>query len=98
MKRLGLDIGSTTLKCVVLSEQGELVYAAYRRHLSKIPQTAKEVLGEVAVRFPGEKFAAAISGSAGMGIAKEAGLPFVQEVRVRLSTRWRHFCSAVRSS
>lgn len=80
MKRLGLDIGSTTLKCVVLSEQGELVYAAYRRHLSKIPQTAKEVLGEVAVRFPGEKFAAAISGSAGMGIAKEAGLPFVQEV------------------
>lgn len=80
MKRLGLDVGSTTLKCVVLDEQNTIAYATYARHLSKIlPQTA-QLLREIAARFPGEAMAVSIAGSAGMGMAGEFSLPFVQEV------------------
>ncbi len=80
MKQLGLDIGSTTLKCVVLDEAGALRYSTYRRHLSRIPETASEIFDELERQFPGESFAVTLSGSAGMGLAEETGLPFVQEV------------------
>ena len=80
MKRLGLDIGSTTLKCVVLGENDTIEYSVYRRHFSRIPETAAELIRELREKFPNETFSVTISGSAGMGIAEKAGLPFVQEV------------------
>lgn len=80
MKRLGLDIGSTTLKCAVLDETDATCYTVYRRHLSRIPEVAAEIFGEMEERFPGETFAVTLSGSAGMGLAEAAGLPFAQEV------------------
>ena len=80
MNRLGLDIGSTTLKCAVLSEEGEVLFSAYRRHYSKIAETAHEMLFLLQEKFPQQTFAATISGSAGMGIAQDCGVPFVQEV------------------
>ena len=80
MKRLGLDIGSTTLKCAVLDENDRTVWTVYRRHLSRIPENAAVIFTELEERFPGERFSVALSGSAGMGIAEAAGLPFVQEV------------------
>lgn len=80
MKRLGLDIGSTTLKCAVLDEADRMVQTVYRRHLSRIPEVAAEIFAELGARFPGERFSVTLSGSAGMGIAEAAGLPFVQEV------------------
>lgn len=80
MKRLGLDIGSTTLKCAVLDEADRTIQTVYRRHLSRIPEVAAEIFTELGERFPGERFAITLSGSAGMGIAEAAGLPFVQEV------------------
>lgn len=80
MKRLGLDIGSTTLKCAVLDEADRTVQTVYRRHLSRIPEVAAEIFAELGARFPGERFSVTLSGSAGMGIAEAAGLPFVQEV------------------
>ncbi len=80
MKKLGIDVGSTTLKCVVLGEDGSLLFARYLRHLSKIDECLKEMLGQVLADYPGETFELAISGSAGMGLAESMGLPFVQEV------------------
>ena len=80
MNRLGLDIGSTTLKCAVLSEEGEVLFSAYRRHYSKIAETAHEMLLLLQEKFSQQTFAATISGSAGMGIAQDCGVPFVQEV------------------
>ena len=80
MKRLGIDIGSTTIKCVVLSEEGGVLYSSYDRHRAKIAERMTDLLREVAGRFPGETFLLGISGSAGMGIATDLGLPFVQEV------------------
>ncbi len=80
MKKLGIDIGSTTLKCVLLSEEGEILYKSYERHYSKINETLGTVLEQLDREYRGETFSVALSGSAGMGIAEHAGLPFVQEV------------------
>ena len=45
--RIGLDIGSTTIKCVVLNEQNEIVYSTYERHLSHILEKGEEILTRV---------------------------------------------------
>ena len=81
MIRIGLDIGSTTLKCVILNASGELLYKDYRRHFSRIAENAAAMLGEIAAAFPNERECElVVSGSAGMGLADDLGIPFVQEV------------------
>ena len=47
MKRLGLDIGSTTVKCIVTDENGAIVFSEYERHYSKISDKASEMLKSV---------------------------------------------------
>ena len=79
--RVGLDIGSTTIKCVVLNERDELVFSTYERHYSHILEKGRELLTRVATRcLPKGRAQLAISGSAGMGLADSCGVPFVQEV------------------
>ena len=91
MIRIGLDIGSTTLKCVILNASGELLYKDYRRHFSRIAENAAAMLCEIAAAFPNERECdLVVSGSAGMGIAETLGLPFVQEVYAT-RTAVRHY-------
>ncbi len=79
--KLGLDIGSTTIKCVVLDDGNNIIYSTYRRHFSQITEKIREILGEVRQEIPGvESAAVAMSGSAGMGVAESCGIEFVQEV------------------
>ena len=79
--RVGLDIGSTTIKCVVLDEHDQVIYNTYERHGSHITEKAGELLARLAKeQVPGGKAYLAISGSAGMGLADGCGVPFVQEV------------------
>ena len=79
--RVGLDIGSTTIKCVVLDERGKLVFSEYERHYSHILEKSEELLRRASAEFvPGGRAKLAISGSAGMGMAESVGVPFVQEV------------------
>ena len=79
--RVGLDIGSTTIKCVVLGEHDELLYSTYERHYSHILEKAQELLRRIdAEQLHGSKALLSISGSAGMGLADSCGVPFVQEV------------------
>ena len=80
MKRLGVDVGSTTLKCVVLDEAGTILHSEYMRHYSRIAEYLGNLLRGLCERFPGEEMELALSGSAGMGLADELDLPFVQEV------------------
>lgn len=80
MKKLGLDVGSTTLKCVVLDEQENIVFSTYKRHFSKISQMTGELLCELSEKFPHEQMQIVVSGSAGMGMANDMDIPFVQEV------------------
>ena len=77
--RLGLDVGSTTIKCVVLDDKNNLLYSTYERHYSHIVEKSAELLRRVAERF-GPKAIFAVSGSAGMGMADSVKVPFVQEV------------------
>lgn len=81
MLRLGLDVGSTTIKCVVLDEQDNIIYKDYKRHYSHIKDNIIEKLTELKQnKIIGDEVMLAISGSAGMGMAEGANIPFVQEV------------------
>ena len=77
--RVGLDVGSTTIKCVVLDDRNNLIYHTYERHYSHIVEKSAELLRRVAERC-GREAVFAISGSAGMGMAESVKAPFVQEV------------------
>lgn len=79
--KVGLDIGSTTVKCVVLNEENKIIYSTYERHYSQITQKISDILKKVSAEIPQCTSAAvAISGSAGMGIADACKVDFVQEV------------------
>ncbi len=78
--KLGIDVGSTTLKAVVLNDQDEIVYKSYERHKSKVREMSVSKLKELHELLQGQRIALAITGSAGLGIADDAGFPFVQEV------------------
>ena len=79
--RIGLDIGSTTLKCVAIDRDNKIMYKAYERHFSKISSKACAMLKDISRKFPDLKHVSiVISGSAGMGIANDLGLIFTQEV------------------
>ena len=83
--RLGIDIGSTTAK-LALMENGELRCSRYERHRARIRETLMEMLGELKPHTGERPFSVAISGSAGMGLAQAAGMPFVQEVYATAET------------
>ena len=78
IKNVGIDIGSTTVKVVVM-EGDRVLYRVYRRHLSQVRQATLNAL-EGAKQFLDGPFQVAISGSAGLGLAEDAGIDFVQEV------------------
>ncbi len=79
--RIGMDVGSTTLKCVAIDDNNEIVYKAYERHYSKIAEKSAAMLSEITQKYPQfKKSSLTVSGSAGMGFANALGLEFVQEV------------------
>ena len=77
---IGIDVGSTTLKVVVLNDRNEIIYKVYRRHKADFNTLFVEELNTVTSLFPDCRFTIAITGSAGMGISERTGIPFVQEV------------------
>lgn len=78
--KIGLDIGSTTLKCAVFDENDNLVHTEYERHFSLIREKSVEMLKRIGTKFDGNAFTVSISGSAGMGLAQNSEINFVQEV------------------
>ena len=81
MFKIGLDVGSTTIKCVVLDAEEKIVYSTYERHFSHVVEKMEALLQRVAENYITDGCAQlAISGSAGMGLADSVSVPFVQEV------------------
>src|SRR5574344_1742177 len=80
MLHLGIDVGSTTIKVVLLDEEKKILYSDYQRHLSLIKEKSAEMLAKVKPFTKDEKVTISISGSAGMGVATECNINFVQEV------------------
>lgn len=78
--RIGIDIGSTTVKVVVLDELNQLLFRSYDRHYSKARERTCETLRGLREMLSGKQVQMLITGSAGLGVAKAGGLDFVQEV------------------
>ena len=79
--KLGLDIGSTTIKYVVLDDNEKIVVKDYKRHYSHIKENVLNILNDLKNNgIITGKFKFGISGSAGMGLANSSGITFVQEV------------------
>lgn len=76
---LGIDVGSTTIKCV-LRENENIIFRSYERHSSKVREKAAELMDKISKLTNNRTFYAAISGSAGLGLSQITGLPFIQEV------------------
>jgi predicted CoA-substrate-specific enzyme activase len=80
MLRVGIDIGSTTIKCVVIDEQNVIRYKDYKRHRSSITASFTSLVKGIQTAFNGSRMAVNITGSAGMLLAKDIGVQFTQEV------------------
>ncbi|TAL68845.1 MAG: CoA activase [Bacteroidetes bacterium] len=76
----GIDIGSTTSKVVVLDSSNQIVFSDYRRHYGNIKGTLLEVLDSSRKEIANKELSIAITGSAGMGLSEQVGIPFVQEL------------------
>ena len=77
---LGIDVGSTTVKTVITDTTKNIIYSRYQRHFSKVKETVTEQLELIREAYPDDDFTVCITGSAGLGLANSANLPFVQEV------------------
>jgi predicted CoA-substrate-specific enzyme activase len=77
--RLGLDIGSTTVKVVILSGD-EVVFSDYRRHNADVRGELRRLLGDVSKSYPDTRFLCSVTGSGGVQVAELMGVGFVQEV------------------
>ncbi len=76
---LGLDVGSTTAKAVLL-DGDEILFKVYERHFSKVREKCAELASRVATLVGEREFKVSVAGSAGLGICKASGLDFIQEV------------------
>lgn len=77
--QLGIDVGSTTVKAVVLDGNRRL-FSDYRRHNADVRASLGALLADVDRALPGARVHAAITGSGGLTTARAMGIPFVQEV------------------
>lgn len=77
---MGIDIGSTTVKLVLLDDENEIVYSRYERHMSNVFLKFTELIKDAYDKFGNITISAVITGSGGLSLAKVIGLPFEQEV------------------
>lgn len=77
---IGLDVGSTTVKILVLDENNNIVFSRYRRHLSDVRNTIAAVFSECFEEMGDIRATVAMTGSGGVSIAGLLGIPFYQEV------------------
>jgi len=78
--RAGIDIGSTTVKLVLLDEEGKLLFGEYRRHCAHTQEALSALLREACEQVGDCALRAKITGSGAINLAKALGIPFVQEV------------------
>lgn len=89
--RIGFDIGSTTIKAVVMDDNGTILYKSYERHMAQIREMALKKIEELKEMLGDEPFYFALSGSAALGMSQEGDLPFVQEVFASAQAVRKHY-------
>ena len=80
MKRLGIDIGSTTVKLVLMDEENQVLYDRYERHNSDVFLKVRELLTRMYEDIGDVELRPVITGSGGLSFAKLIGIKFEQEV------------------
>ncbi|BBF42039.1 activator of (R)-2-hydroxyglutaryl-CoA dehydratase [Lachnospiraceae bacterium KM106-2] len=90
LNTLGIDIGSTTIKVVVLDEQKKILFSDYERHFANIQETLAKLIKKAYDKLGDMDFAPVITGSGGLTISKYLNIPFIQEV-VAVSTALEHY-------
>ena len=78
--RVGIDVGSTTVKLAVLNDESQIVYAKYQRHHTDVRACARDLFAGAATVLPEARMTCAITGSGGLLLSQWLGLEFVQEV------------------
>ena len=78
--KVGIDIGSTTLKIVVIDDNANIVFADYRRHNTDIKEAMLGAYEKMYSTIGNFNMHTKITGSVGMGYAERLNIPFVQEV------------------
>ncbi len=78
--RIGIDIGSTTVKVVVINDKNEMLFSRYERHYSEILDTVKKLASEAYEEIGESRVSAMITGSGGVALSEAVGIPFIQEV------------------
>ncbi|MBF4691858.1 2-hydroxyacyl-CoA dehydratase [Fusibacter ferrireducens] len=77
---VGLDVGSTTVKLIVLDEDENIIFKDYRRHFSDIKNTVSNLFEDAKSVFADAKVKVMVTGSAGLSLAESLGVSFIQEV------------------
>lgn len=77
---MGIDIGSTTVKVIIIDDKREIIFSKYERHYADIKNKLKEILVEAYEKVKYSKVTVMITGSGGISIAKNIGVNFIQEV------------------
>ena len=80
MRKIGIDVGSTTVKVVALDEQGNVCFSRYKRHHARAREVVADMLGELLQEQGDVEVCACITGSVGMGMSERHSIPFIQEV------------------
>ena len=85
--RMGIDVGSTTVKVVVLGENDEMLYGAYERHRADIRNTIIQVVNNafdtIEEKLPlkaEQTITVKVTGSGGFSVSQWLNIPFIQEV------------------
>ena len=89
--RLGIDIGSTTVKVAFLDKDGTILFSDYKRHFARIRETLSDLLSDAYNKLGNRTIYPMITGSGGLTLAKHLGVPFTQEV-IAVSTSLRDRC------
>lgn len=91
MFKIGLNIGSTTAKIVVIDENDKIIFSRYRRHNTQMMDVVLSYLNELESIIGNEKVSLNVSGSVGMGLAELYDFPFIQEVVAASKIIQRHY-------
>ena len=88
--RLGIDIGSTTVKIAVLDEENTLLFSDYERHFANIQETLTSLLKKAKDALGSIQVSPVITGSGGLTLANHLEIPFIQEV-IAVAASLEHF-------
>lgn len=78
--KLGIDIGSTTVKLVLLDNNNDIIFKRYGRHMSNVFEKVTELINELYKCYKDEAATVSITGSGGLSLSTLLGIPFEQEV------------------